>query len=76
MRTIQDDNLETWEVYASVGRFGFPDQSNMVFQNLSDRSRRARVAVRPGDKAAVEQEIERLSTAELVELLATTEELK
>jgi hypothetical protein len=75
-RTIQDANLEIWEAYASAGDFGFPAGSRIVFHCLSDRTRRARALTRDRDKAAVEQEISRLSEADLSALLARATELK
>ena len=75
-RVIQDANLELWEAYASVGDFGFPDHATIVFQCLSDRSRRARVVERDGNKAAAENEVATLSDDQLRELLGATHELK
>lgn len=75
MRTIQDANLELWEVYASSGDFGFPEHARIVFQNLSDRTRRARFAERPGDKSEAEHEVATLTDEQLAELLASTREL-
>ena len=75
-RTIQDDDLQMWEAYASSGDFGFPDHSKMIFQCLSDRTRRARYVERDGSKSEVEKEISRLSDPELVELLTGAAELK
>lgn len=75
-RTIQDDNLEIWEAYASAGDFGFPERSRIVFHCLSDRTRRARALPRDRDKAAVERELSTLTEADLARLLAEAEELK
>lgn len=75
MRTIQDGNLELWEVYASSGDFGFPEHSRIVFHSLSDRLRRARALERDADRAAVERELSVLSDAELTALLESAEDL-
>ncbi|HUE76705.1 MAG TPA: hypothetical protein VMM83_02085 [Longimicrobiales bacterium] len=75
MRTIQDDNLELWEVYASAGDFGFPEHSRIVFHSLTDRTRRARALTRDLDRAAVERELSVLSDRELTGLLETAGEL-
>lgn len=76
MRTIQDANLEIWEVYASAGDFGFPDRSRIVFHSLSDRFRRARAVKRDLDKAGVEHEVAVLPESDLARLLASAEEVE
>ena len=75
-RNIQDDDLQLWEAYASSGDFGFPSRSKMIFQCLSDRTRRARYVERDGSKSEVEKEIARLTDLQLVELLTGAPELK
>lgn len=74
-RTIQNPDLELWEVYATSGRAGFPDHARMVFQCLSDPGRRARFLDREGDKSDVEHEVATLASPELVRLLDSAEEL-
>lgn len=76
MRTIQDGNLELWEVYASSGDFGFPEHSRIVFLSLSDRLRRPRALTRDRDRSAVERELSLLSDRELGALLEQADELK
>jgi hypothetical protein len=75
MRTIQDADLATWEVYASSGDFGFPERSKIVFHCLSDLQRRARAVTRDLDRAAVEHEIAALPDPDLAELLARADDL-
>lgn len=74
-RTIQDQDLLLWEAYATVGDFGYPDRSHMVFHCLTDPARRARMVEREGDKSDVEHELATLSDHDLLELLGKTEEL-
>lgn len=75
-RTIQDEDLLLWEAYAGAGDFGFPEHARMIFQCLTDPGRRARIVEREGDKSDVEQEVSTLSDAELLALLAETEEVR
>jgi hypothetical protein len=75
-RTIQDQDLQLWEAYASAAASGSRERGHIVFQCLSDTSRRARSLAREADKAGVEKELATLSEAELVALLAAAEELK
>lgn len=75
-RTIQDTDLLLWEAYSTVGDFGFPDRSKIVFHCLSDRTRRARFIEREVDKSGTEKEIVRLSDADLVGLLEQGMEVK
>ena len=37
-RTFVDENLHTWEVFPSGGRFGLPERPKIVFLCLSDLS--------------------------------------
>lgn len=75
-RTIQDEDLQIWEAYASSGDFGFPRHSRMVFHCLSDRTRKARYAEREGAKAAVEKEMVMLPDSRLAEILKQAREVK
>jgi hypothetical protein len=68
-RTIQDDSLRLWEVYANPGDFGSADRATMVFQCLTDPSRRARLLSRERPRAEIEEEIGRLTDQELLGLL-------
>ncbi|HEM47549.1 MAG TPA: hypothetical protein ENO23_10960 [Alphaproteobacteria bacterium] len=75
-RTIQDQDLQIWEAYASSGEDGFPARSKLVFHCLSDRTRKARFSVRDGAKSDVEKEVATLSDAQLAEILSGADELK
>jgi hypothetical protein len=74
-RTIQDEDLLLWEVYATAGDFGFPDHARLVFHCLTDPARRARFVEREGDKSDVENEVATATDRDLLELLQATEEV-
>jgi hypothetical protein len=75
-RTIQDQDLQLWEAYANSGEFGSAERAKIVFQCLTDPSRRARVLPRHVSRTDVEHEIATLSDGELVDLLTGAQELK
>jgi hypothetical protein len=74
-RTFQDHDLQLWEAYANSGEFGSADRAKIVFQCLTDPSRRARFLPRHTPRADVEQEIATLSDAEMMALLDGAGEL-
>ncbi len=74
-RTFQDSNLLKWEAYASGGAHGYAERARIVFNCLSDRSRRARVVQLDGDQSDAERAVAEASDARLTELLAGAEEL-
>jgi hypothetical protein len=72
-RTFVDENLQTWEVFPSGGRFGLPERPKIVFLCLSDTSpaSRGRYVILPeGDEATAQDAVADLSDARLRELLA------
>lgn len=75
-RTIQDQDLQLWEAYANSGEFGSADRAKIVFQCLSDPSRRARILPRHAPRSDVEEEISTLSDEQLLNLLDGADELK
>lgn len=75
-RTIQDPELQLWEVYANSGDHGFPERAKVIFQCLTDPSRRARLVVRGGSKSDVETELATSTDQELLALFAEAEDLK
>lgn len=74
-RVFTDENLLTWEVYASGGRFGLPDHPKVIFQCLSEPNRRARFVVHDGDEADAEEAVHESSEEQLRALLSTSKEL-
>jgi len=75
-RTIQDQDLHLWEVYASSGEFGSAERATIVFQCLTDPGRRARVLPREEPRADVEHDVVRLPDSELVRLLGGADALE
>lgn len=72
-RTILDDDLNTWEVYATTGDFGFADPARIVFRCLTDSGERARAVEPGGDKSEAEELVVTRSDGELRELLEKAE---
>ena len=75
-QTFTDENLLTWEAYASGGRFGLSIRPRVVFHCLSDPSLRARVVEVQGDEADAEELIHDSQVARLRELLKESKELE
>jgi hypothetical protein len=75
-RTIQDQGLRLWEVYANPGDFGSADRAIMVFQCLTEPGKRARVLRRETPRSAVEQQIVTFGDDELLALLEVAEAVK
>ena len=75
-RVFVDDNLLTWEAYASGGKFGLPERPRIVFHCLSDPAVRARFVVHPGDEANAEEVVHEVPEERLKELLRESQELE
>jgi hypothetical protein len=75
MRTFQDGDLQSWEVYATAGDFGFPDHARIVFHCLSDPARRARAVESPGVKWEAERAVVQSTDEQLAGLLSDAREL-
>jgi hypothetical protein len=74
-RTFTDENLLTWEAFASAGRSGLSDHVRVVFHCVSDPLRRGRWAPGQGDEADAEAAVHGMSDDELRGLLRKSEEL-
>jgi hypothetical protein len=74
-RVFVDENLLSWEAYASGGRFGLPDEPKVVFHCLSDRSLRARYVRIGRDNAEAQQAVASVSDDELRQLLREADPL-
>lgn len=77
-RTFVDENLHTWEVFPSGGRFGLPEQPKIVFLCLSDQSPASRgryVVLTDGDEATAEDAIVDFPDSRLRELLGESRAL-
>ena len=67
--TFTDENLMTWEAYASSGRFGLAVRPSIVFNCLSDPTVRPRYVERPGNVADAEEQVIEYDEKQLRELL-------
>ena len=74
-RVFTDQNLLTWEAYASGGKFGLPERPKIVFNCLSLQDQRARYVVFEGDEADAEEAVAEWPDARLRELLSSSREL-
>lgn len=74
-QTFTDDNLLTWEAFASGGRFGLSVRPKVVFHCLSDRSIPARFVEVQGDEADAEELIHESQVERLRALLRESREL-
>lgn len=74
-QTFTDENLLTWEAFASGGRFGLSIRPKVIFHCVSDRSMRARFVELQGDEADAEDMIHDCSVDQLRQMLAQSKEL-
>jgi hypothetical protein len=74
-RTFIDENLLSWEVYASGGKFGLPDDPKVVFHCQSDPAQRARFVRYGEDNAQAEQAVQSLPDEQLRRMLKEAEQL-
>jgi hypothetical protein len=74
-RTFTDQDLQTWEAYASAGETGLASGPRVVFHCVSDLTRRPRFAAGPGDEADAEAAVHSMSVDDLRALLAKSAEL-
>jgi hypothetical protein len=74
-RLFIDDELISWEAYASTGRFSLPDDGRLVFLCVTQPNRRPRTILIPGDAVAAGAAIDSVSDQRLRELLARSREL-
>jgi hypothetical protein len=75
MRIITDADFLSWEVFPSGGKFGLPERPKVVFNCLTDPSRRGRYVHHEGDSVSAEHAVKEASDAELQALLAGSSEL-
>lgn len=74
-RIFTDDDLLTWEAYASGGAFGLPDRPKIVFNCVSKPGSRARFVQHAGDEADAEEAVHEAPEGRLREMLGATREL-
>ena len=74
-QTFTDENLQTWEAFASGGRFGLSIRPKVIFHCVSDRSRPPRFVEVQGDEADAEELIHDSQVDRLRQMLAQSREL-
>lgn len=75
-RIVTDADLQNWEAYPSGGPFGLPEQPKIVFNCVSDPSRRPRWVRLNGDNADAERFLDEMENAQLQRLLGESAELR
>jgi hypothetical protein len=68
-QTFTDENLLSWEAFASTGDFGLSVRPRIVFNCLSDPGRPALYVEMTGDEADAEHEVHHLDPDGLRALL-------
>ena len=74
-RTFTDENLLTWEAFASAGESGLSSGPRVVFHCISDPHRRSRFAAGQGDEADAEAAVHGMAVDDLRAMLAKSQEL-
>ena len=75
--TFTDENLLTWEAFASSGDFGLAVRPRIVFNCLSDPSLRPRYVERAeGDEADAEEDVHEYDEHQLRALLKQAQPLE
>lgn len=74
-RTFHDDELLLWEAYPAAPPFGARRGARIMFQCLTDPSRRARTLEHDGNRAEAARVLAGASEEELLELLRRSEPL-
>ena len=74
-RVFVDEDLLSWEAYASTGNHGLPERPKIVFNCLSDSQRRPRYVIHAGDNADAEAAVHGMPVEALRELLEQSREL-
>jgi hypothetical protein len=75
-KSVVDDDLQSWEAFASTGPYGYSDRSVVVFQCSSDPAERPRAYSIAGDKSDAEARVANATRGELLEMLAGAERLE
>lgn len=72
-RSFVDDALQSWEAWASSGRY--TEHARIVFQSLTERGRRACIFPFPGTHAEAEHAVASADTTQLKAWLADARQL-
>lgn len=75
-RSILDDQLRSWEAFASTGPYGYSPGSRVVFSCTSDPGEPPRACTLDGGAADAEALVAKAPAAELVALLERAEPLR
>jgi len=73
--TFTDEDLQAWEAYATGGEYGLSNHPKIVFNCVSDPTRRARYVEVMGDEADAENMVLDGGVDELKRMLKTSHEL-
>ncbi len=73
MRTLVDDQLMEWTVWAVPSRGGRPQPGRLIFRCTSNPNERAREVTVPDGRGSAEAVLESAALADLKELLAGAE---
>lgn len=74
-QTFTDEDLLTWEVFSSGGRFGLAIRPRVIFHCVSDPARPPRVVEVSGDEADAEELVHDSEIGQLRQMLAQSREL-
>ena len=74
-QTFTDENLMTWEAFASGGRFGLSIRPKVIFHCMSDQSLAPRFIEVQGDEADAEELIHDSQVDRLRQMLAKSKVL-
>lgn len=74
--TFTDENLLTWEAFASSGHFGLAIHPRIVFHCLSDPDLVPRYVVQPGVESSAEEHVIDYDETQLREMLRQSKELE
>jgi hypothetical protein len=75
-RTFTDENLLTWEAFASAGSSGLATGPRVVFHCISDPLRRPRYVAQGGDEADAEGAVHTMPVDDLRAMLRASAELE
>lgn len=73
--TFTDDDLHSWEAYASGGDYGLSINPKVIFNCVSDPTRRPRYLEVPGDEADAQSLVHAGGVDELKDMLRRSVEL-
>ena len=74
-QTFTDDDLLTWEAFATGGKYGMVQRPKVVFHCLTDRSRRPRFVELSGDESDAEEAVHEMSPERLQAMFGQSREL-